>query len=203
MHPVEEYQNITLTVDGLNECDLWRSQEEEWALNYYITQCTGSSISWRQDAVEKASTQQCGPSGPRLSSCSWISDELEIRYSRENQHSERLGPQASGWAAQENGKEMRSWPLEWGSICCSYVPSPTPFHTQPFQIKWEVYFSKELCSSSLLCRRYDSSCMQMYMYYVAIQRYMLLWHINHCRLFNAKFSLYLHIRCIYIYIYDL
>ena len=25
-------------------------------------------------------------------------------------------------------------------------------------IKWEVYFSKELCRSSLLCRRYDSVC---------------------------------------------
>ena len=25
-----------------------------------------------------------------------------------------------------------------------------------FLIKWEVYFSKELCCSSLLCRRYDS-----------------------------------------------
>ena len=25
-------------------------------------------------------------------------------------------------------------------------------------IKWEVYFSKELCCSSLLCRRYDSAC---------------------------------------------
>ena len=36
-------------------------------------------------------------------------------------------------------------------------------------IKWEVHFSKELCRSSLLCRRYDSACMQMYMYYVAMQ----------------------------------
>ena len=25
-------------------------------------------------------------------------------------------------------------------------------------IKWEVYFSKELCRSSLLCLRYDSAC---------------------------------------------
>ena len=30
-------------------------------------------------------------------------------------------------------------------------------------IKWEVYFSKGLCRSSLLCRRYDSACMHMYM----------------------------------------
>ena len=55
MHPVEEYQDITLSVDGLNECDLWRSQEEEWTSNYYITRCTGSSISWSKDAIEKTS----------------------------------------------------------------------------------------------------------------------------------------------------
>ena len=61
------------------------------------------------------------------------------------------------WAAQENGKETQLWHIEWGSICCSSVPSPTPSHTQPFQIKWEVYFSKKLCCSSLLCC-YDSAC---------------------------------------------
>ena len=64
-----------------------------------------------------------------------------------------LGPQAPGWAAQENGKERLWLPEEWGSICCSSVQSPThlshnntfrnPF--EPFQRKWEVYFSKELC----------------------------------------------------------
>ena len=44
--------------------------------------------------------------------------------------------------------------------------SPTPSHSKtfsnpfdPFQIKWEVYFSKELCRSYLLCCRYDSACM--------------------------------------------
>ena len=79
-----------------------------------------------------------------------------------------MGPQASGWAAQENRKETLLWSIEWGSICCSSVRSPTPSHTQPFQIKWEVYFSKDLCRSSLLCHRYDSAC--MHMYYVAIQQ---------------------------------
>ena len=59
-------------------------------------------------------------------------------------------PQALGWAAQENGKETRLWPIEWGSICCSSVRSPTPSHTQRFQIKWEVYFSKN-CVACLYC----------------------------------------------------
>ena len=48
--------------------------EIEWAPNYYITrvktgsQSVGDQMSWRQDAVEKASTQQSVPPGPRLSS---------------------------------------------------------------------------------------------------------------------------------------
>ena len=119
-----------------------------WVLNYYITQCTGNSISWRQDVVEKASTQQREPSGPRLIN-------LEIRRVGEKmlewEHvPERLGPQVPDWAAQENGKETRLWPIEWGSICCCSVWSPTPSHTQPFQIKWEVYFSKN-CVARLYC----------------------------------------------------
>ena len=38
------------------------------------------------------------------------SNQLETRCSRENQHPERLDPQAPGWAAQENGKETLLWP---------------------------------------------------------------------------------------------
>ena len=41
---------------------------------------------------------------------SWRSDQLEIRCGRENQHPERQGPQAPGWAAQENEKETLLWP---------------------------------------------------------------------------------------------
>ena len=82
---------------------LWRSQEEEWMSNYYITSATGS---W--DAVERTSTQQRGPKDPRLSS--WSSDLLERRCWNEDRVPERLGPQSPGWAAQENGKETLLWP---------------------------------------------------------------------------------------------
>ena len=133
-------------------------------VNYYITQCTRNSISWRQNAVEKASTQQREPSGPQL--ISWGSDQSWRNYAIEKIALSRRGPKATGWAGQENGKEMRLWPIERGSICCSSVWSPTPSHTQPFQIKWEVYFSKN-CVARLYC--VVVFCMQMYMYYVAIQ----------------------------------
>ena len=33
-----------------------------------------------------------------------------------------------------------------------------PLSHTTLSIKWEVYFSKDLCCSSLLCRRYDSAC---------------------------------------------
>ena len=42
----------------------WPVMGRYWVgMNCYITECTGNSISWRQDAVEKTSTQQKGPSG--------------------------------------------------------------------------------------------------------------------------------------------
>ena len=165
----------------------WRSKHaipKEWALNYYITQCTGNStcfwrsVSWKQDAVEKASTRQKGPRDPRLRV--WRPDQLETRCGRENQQLERLGPRASGWAAQENGKRNTDgYKRTGGSICCSSVPSPTPSHTQPFQINWEVYFTKRLCHSSLSLRLllcvfmilYASICIWVYNTNVSIANF--------------------------------
>ena len=126
MHPVEEYQDIiTLTMDWLNESKIVMSIRRRWTLNYYITQCTGNSISWASDELER----RC-----------WIEEHVP----------ERLGSQAPGWAAQENRKETRLWPIEWGSVYCSSVWSPSPSHTQLFQIKWELYFSKN-CVARLYC----------------------------------------------------
>ena len=113
-------------------------------------------MSWMSaicDAHKKVGSELLYNSVKTGSQLVWRPDQLETRCGRESQHPERLGPQAPSWAVQENRKEMR-----WGSICCSSVWSPTPSHTQPFQIKWEVYFSKELCRSSLLLCHYDSAC---------------------------------------------
>ena len=162
MHPVKELQNYNLDrgqVEWVRNCDAHKKKVDVELLHNSVHRKFnqfGDQTSWRQDTVEKVSTHQREPSGPRLSS--WGSDELEIRCGRENQHSEGVGPLAPGWAAQENGKETQSWPIEWGSIYCSSARSSTPSHTQ--RLKWEVYFSKELRRSSLLlCRRYDFACM--------------------------------------------
>ena len=131
-----------------------------WTLNYYITR-------WRPEVslearpvgdkmrYRKLAHSRVGPQAPDWEF--WGSDELEIRCWIGEHVPERLGPQAAGWAAWEKGKETRWWPIEWGSICCSSVRSPTPSHTQPFQIKWEVYFSKN-CVARLYC------CVVMFMH---------------------------------------
>ena len=79
--------------------------------------------------------REAGPPGPRLSS------------PRERERNAVM--------AIRMGVNM----LQFCSVSNSLSHSKTfsnPF--EPFQIKWEVYFSKELCRSSLLCRRYDSAC---------------------------------------------
>ena len=118
----------------------WRSQEEEWVSNYYITRV-------------KTGSQSVGDQ------MSWRSDQLEIRCGRENQHPERLGPQAPAEQSRRTGKKRRCGHKSGGgSICCSSVRCPTHLSHTTLSIKWEVYFSKELCRSSLLCHRYDSVC---------------------------------------------
>ena len=84
------------------------------------------AVTWRQDAVEKASTQQSGPPGPRLSS-----------------PGER---ERNAVIANRVGVNM----LQFCSVSNSLS------HTT-LSIKWEGYFSKELCRSSLWCRCYDSA----------------------------------------------
>ena len=109
----------------------------------------------------------------------WRPDQLERRCWIEEHVPERLGPQASGWAAQENGKETQLWPIEWGSICCSFVRFPTPSHTQPFQIKWEVYFSKNCVARLLLCR-YDSASICRCICIMCLYSWSWSWLYNKC-----------------------
>ena len=106
---------ITLTVDRLNEYEIVTLTRRRWTLKYYITQCTGNSSSWG-------------------------SDELEIRCGRENQHPERLGPQDPGWAAQENGKETRLWPIEWGQYVAVLFGLQLPLTHNPFNKVRGIFF---------------------------------------------------------------
>ena len=82
-------------------------------------------------------------------------NELEKRCGRENQHPAEWAP---SWATQENGKETLLWPIERGVNILQFCSVSNPLSHTTLSIKWEVDFSKELCCSSLLCRRYDSAC---------------------------------------------
>ena len=94
----------------------------------------GGQTRWWQDVVEKASTQQKAEP-PGL--------RLIIRRTR---------------------KTQRWWPKEWGSIYGSSVRSPTPSHTQTFQIKWEVYFLKKSSLVFIHCVNMYSACICVYMH---------------------------------------
>ena len=86
---------------------------------------------------------------------------------------ERLGPQAPGWAVQENENDTRLCLEGPGkSICCSSVRSPTSSHRQTFQIKWEVYFFKEVFARLYSLRQYvfcKYMCIYAYSLYGSIQ----------------------------------
>ena len=127
----------------------WPDMGIYWVgVNCYITECTGNTICLETRCGRESKHPAEGALGPP--DWVWGLEELEKLCCRETVPSRELGPLAPCWAAQENRKETRLWPIQSGSICCSSVRSPIPSHTQLFQIKWEVYFSKN-CVARLHC----------------------------------------------------
>ena len=95
----------------------------------------------------------------------WRPDQLVRRYWNENM-SQR------GWALRPpveqprrtrttHGDVRRGW---GGQYVAVFVQSPTPSHTQPFQIKWEVYFFKEVFARLHYCVNMYSVCICVYMH---------------------------------------
>ena len=139
MHPVEEYQDIiTLTVDGLNECEIvtLAGRRVDVKLLYNPGE-DRKTVSWRSDELEAVAVgekmlergtcpRKAGPSGPRLS----IPGERERNT-------------VMAIRVEVNMLQF-----------CSFSNS---LSNTTLSIKSEVYFSKELCRSSLLCC-YDSEC---------------------------------------------
>ena len=72
----------------------------------------------------------------------WRPDPLVTRCGSESQHPAEWAPRPPIEQPRRTGKKRSYGQIEWGSLCCSSVQSPTHSHTQPFQIKWEVYFCK-------------------------------------------------------------
>ena len=98
---------MTLTVDGLNECncDVHKKVGEELLYNSVKT---GSQSVWRPDPlVTRCSRESQHPPGGALRPPieSWGSDELEMRCGRKKQHLERLGPRTPVEQPRRTGKK--------------------------------------------------------------------------------------------------
>ena len=136
-------RTITLTVDGLNECN-WDAHKKVGVELLYGSvkmggQTVGDQTGWRRDVVEQAGTPV--------------------------EH-------------QENEEDTTPMAIRVGvNICCSYVRSPTPSHSQPFrvlQINWEVYFFKRsLCSLLHIASLWFSMNLQMTIQHQAAPFYFL------------------------------
>ena len=73
---------------------------------------------------------------------------------------------------QENEKDTMPMAIRVRvNICCSYVQSPTPSHTQPLrtlQINCEVYFFKEVFARYYILRHYESALICIWLYNTTI-----------------------------------
>ena len=136
--------------------------------NYYITPATGSSSQLELGCGRENQHPAEGALRPPI-------EQLQLEFRSVGEKMLEWGPRPReagplGLRLSSPGERERNAVkairVGGGSICCSSVQSPThlsnsktfsnPF--EPFQIKWEVSFSKELCRTSLLCRHYDSAC---------------------------------------------
>ena len=125
---------ITLTVDGLNECNCDAHEKVDVELLYNSVK-TGSQLVWKPD-------------------------QLVIRCGRENQHPERLcppSPRLSSPGERERNAVMANRVGVNMLQFCSVSNSLS--HTTISNKMRGIFFSKRLCRSSLLlCRPYDSAC---------------------------------------------
>ena len=180
MHLLKKYRNINSTVDGLNECDCDIHKKKvgvellynsvRWKFNQLETRCGretqhptdgtlippinqfGDQTSWGSRELEKwccreNSTQQKGPSGPRLRSLG---------------EQERNTVMAIGM-----GENMLQFRSVYNSLS----------HTT-LSIKWELYFSKELCSSLLLCHCVHHACICRCIFYMCLYSWSWWWLYN-------------------------
>ena len=122
MHPVEEYQNYNLDRGWVEWVQLWCPQEEGGVELLYNSVKTGSQLVWRPDP-------------------------LVTRCSRESQQSGPPGLRLSSPGKRKRNAVManrvRVNMLQFCSVSNSLSQTT-------FQIKWEVYFSKN-CVARLHC----------------------------------------------------
>ena len=105
-----------MTVQGLNRVRIVTLAGSRWMSNYYITPATGSSDQLERKCWnENHVPAEAGPPGPPLSS-----------------------------PGERERKAVIARRVE-GSICCRLCSVTKSLSDKTPSIKWEVYFSKELC----------------------------------------------------------
>ena len=83
--------------------------------------------------------------------------QLEFRCGRVNQHPAEWAPEP--WLSSIGERERNAvLAIRVGVIMSQFWSVSNSLSYTNLSLKWEVYFSKELCRSSLLCRRYDFAC---------------------------------------------
>ena len=129
----------------------WRSnipfQRLSGRWNYYITR-------WRQEVRELET--RCGreshhpAEGALGDSRLRVGDQMSWWQDVIEKASRKLSPQASGWASGERERHNADGHKSGGVNILQFCSvSNTLSHTQPFQIKWEVYFFKEVFTRHL------------------------------------------------------
>ena len=118
----------------------------------------GDQRRWSQVVVGKATTQQKGPSGPPTE----FGDQTSciLRCTRESHHQleswvPRRPVEQSRRTRTTHGDSRSGWE---GQCVAVFVRSPTPSHTQTLQIKWGVYFFKEVFPRLYSLCHYYSAC---------------------------------------------
>ena len=95
-------------------------------------------------------------------------NQLGIRFGRENQHPERLGPRLSSPREWERNAVVA---IGVGVNMLQFCSVSNSLSHTTLSIKWEVYFSKEQCCSSLSLRLCDSACICVRIVFMAIQQF--------------------------------
>ena len=146
---------------------LWRPQEGGVEL-LYNSAGTGSQLVWRPDQLET----RCGRESQHPAEGAWGPPieqlQLGIRPVGEQTSWEKMlvwrtcpreawppGPRLSSPGERKRNAVMAN---RVGVNMLQFCSVSNSLSHTTFQIKWEVYFSKELCRSYLLWCRYDSAC---------------------------------------------
>ena len=147
-------------MDGLNECDCDVHKKVDVELLYYSVK-TGSQLVWRPDQLEtrcgrESQHQAEGTLRPSI-------NQLGIRPVGEKMLDWETCPRGAGPAGprlSNPGERKRNAVManRVGVNMLQFCSVSNSLSHITLSIKWEVYFSRELCRSSLLCRRYDSAC---------------------------------------------